>query len=57
MTYDAEVFLQLNTIVNYIDEVYYRFMRNINGLGKGTLNKDLCLLLKNTEYNLTLYNN
>jgi len=32
----VSVFLQLNTIVNYIDEVYYRFMRNIIGLDKGT---------------------
>ena len=29
MTFGAAVFLQLNTIVNYIDEVCYRFMRNI----------------------------
>ena len=28
--------LQLNTIVNYIDEVCYRFMRNLLGLGKET---------------------
>ena len=42
MTYGAAVFLQLNTIVNYIDEVCYRFMRNIIGLGKGTPKSDLC---------------
>lgn len=34
--YGAEDFLQLYTIVNYIDEVYFRFMRNILGLGKWT---------------------
>ena len=29
MTYSAAVFLQLNTIVNDIDEVCYRIMKNI----------------------------
>ena len=36
VTYGAAYFLQLNTIVNYIDEVCYRFMRNIIVLMKGT---------------------
>ena len=41
MTYDAAVFLKLNTIVNYISEVCYYIMRNIIGLDKGTINQDL----------------
>ena len=41
MNYCTAVFLQLNTIVNYIDEICYRFMRNIIGLDKGTINQDL----------------
>ena len=32
----------INTIVNYIDEVCYRFMRNIIGLGSEHQNQDLC---------------
>ena len=36
MNYVTAVFLQLNTIINYIDGVCYRFMRNIIGLDKGT---------------------
>ena len=36
MTYGAPVFLQLNNIVNYIEEVCYRFMRDIIWLGKVT---------------------
>ena len=34
--YGAAIFLQLNTIINFIDEVCNRFMRNFLGLGKGT---------------------
>ena len=37
MTYGAIFFLQLNTIVNYIDEVCHRFIRNVVGLCKRTI--------------------
>ena len=46
-TFGAAVFLQLNTIVNYIDEVWYRFMRNIIGLGKGTPKSRFMLTITN----------
>jgi hypothetical protein len=36
MSYVACSFSEINTIVNYIDEVSYRFMRNIIGLSKET---------------------
>jgi len=46
MTYEAAVFLQFNTIINYIYKVSYRFIRNILGILKEFLNQDLCLLLQ-----------
>ena len=54
MTYGAAVFLQLNIIVNYIDEVCYRFMRNIIGLGKGTP-KSRFMLASNCKWQLQKY--
>ena len=53
MTYSA-VFLQLNTIVNYIDEVCYRFMRNIIGLGKGTPKSRFMLAIANGSFRNTM---
>jgi hypothetical protein len=42
MNYGTIVFLHLNTIVNYINIKFcFRFMRNIIGLDKGTINQDL----------------
>ena len=54
MTYGAAVFLQLNTIVNYIDEVCYRFMRNIIGLGKGTPKSRFMLAIGNGSFRNTM---
>ena len=54
MTYGAAVFLQLNTIVNYIDEVCYRFMRNIIGLGKGTPKSRFMLAIANGSFRNTM---
>ena len=46
----SAVFLQLNTIVYYIDEVCYRFMRNIIGLGKGTPKSRFMLAIANGSF-------
>ena len=54
MTYGAVVFLQLNTIINYIDEVCYRFMRNIIGLGKGTPKSRFMLAIANGSFRNTM---
>ena len=54
MTYGAAVFLQLNTIVNYIDEVCYRFMRNILGLGKGIHETKFMVAIANGVFRNTM---
>ena len=54
MTYGAAVFLQLNTIVDYIDEVCYRFMRNILGLGKGTPKSRFMVAIANGGFRNTM---
>ena len=50
MTYDATVFLQLNTIVNYIYEVCYRFMRNVFELCKRTIKSIFMLAIANGSF-------
>ena len=47
MTFGAAVFLQLNTIVNYIDEVCYR-------LGKGTPKSRFMLAITNGSFRNTM---
>ena len=47
-------FLQLNTIVNYIDEVCYRFIRNILGLGKGTPESRFMVAIANRGFGNTM---
>ena len=54
MTFGAAVFLQLNTIVYYIDEVCFRFMRNIIGLGKGTPKSRYKLVIANGSFRKTM---
>ena len=54
MNYVTAVFLQLNTIINYIDEVCYRFMRNIIGLNKGTPNSRFILAKTNDSLRNTM---
>ena len=41
------VFLQLNTILNYIDKVCCGFLRNIIGLGKGTFESKFMVAIAN----------
>ena len=50
----SAVFLQLNTIVYYIDEVCYRFMRNILGLGKGTPKSRFMIAIANGSFRNTM---
>ena len=50
MNYDATVFLQLNTIVNYIYEVCYRFMRNVFELCKRTIKSIFMLAIANGSF-------
>jgi len=54
MTYGVAVFLHLNTIVNYIDEICYIFMRNIIGLGKGTPKSRFMLAIVNGSFKNTM---
>ena len=48
------VFLQLNTVINYIDEVCYRFMRNILGLGKGAPESRFMVAIANIGFRNTI---
>ena len=54
MTYGVAVFLQLNILGSYIDEVCYRFIRNIIWLGKGTLESRIMLDKANGSYMNTM---
>ena len=47
-------FFQLNTIVDYIDEGCYRFMRNILGLGKGTPKSSFMVAIANGGFRNTM---
>ena len=50
MTYSVTFFLQSNILVNYIGEVCYNIMRNINGLGKGTPKSSFIIAIVNGSF-------
>ena len=54
MTYGAAVFLYLNTIVNYIDEECYRFVRNIIGLCKETTESRFMFAIAYGSFKITM---